>query len=258
MSRHGTRRAFEVVVTLHVCAMAWGQAPPREPCSVKIHSDTVTPVGTDLECDIYDCLMGADCADCLAELQIPPDTQITLDQFFEDLSDLIIDIGPDGQPASDCQFPVDGALCDLVENFHKDCNRNGLDDECEIEECETESIDEWWCWDTNANDTPDSCDLEDGEIWSDANENGLPDWLDVLNCLDANNCADCVADLMSEGVTLNGQGGIQLTGLTLNAASLDDCDNDGIPNVCEIGNPGAGWEDKDVNQNGKPDGCDLV
>jgi hypothetical protein len=70
----------------------------------------------------------------------------------------------------------------------KDCNGNGIPDDCDIRDCDGSL----WCTDCNENGVPDGCDIDccDGSTeCSDCNTNGIPDECE-LGCGEAGCCSD--------------------------------------------------------------------
>ncbi|GJM25097.1 MAG: hypothetical protein DHS20C16_15120 [Phycisphaerae bacterium] len=104
----------------------------------------------------------------------------------------------------------------------KDCNSNGIPDECEADcndngiadECEIAAGSGTDC---DLNGALDSCDIALGTS-TDCNANDIPDVCDILT------------------------------------VSSFDCDGNEIPDECEI----AGGSSSDCNSNGNPDGCDVA
>ena len=103
----------------------------------------------------------------------------------------------------DCQPNGDDDFCDILTETSGDCNENGIPDECES------------AADCDLNGVLDICD-------PDCNENGIPDGCDtdcgVGNC----NTPDCY------------QG---------TCGASEDCQPDGVPDECQLGEEGADYED---------------
>lgn len=90
-----------------------------------------------------------------------------------------------------------------------DCNGNGIPDECDIADGESD--------DCNANGIPDDCDLASGLI-ADCNSNGTPDECDV-DPADPDDDGLVSADCNANGIPDECEA---------------DCNNDGTPDQCEI------------------------
>jgi hypothetical protein len=111
----------------------------------------------------------------------------------------------------------------------RDCNVNGIPDECEP--------------DCNENGVPDDCDIDpddpdvDGRVFDDCDINGVPDVCEALIEVDGDNiagaCDNCPRHTNPDQA---------------------DCDNDGIGDVCAIADGLA----RDCDGNGLPDACDIA
>jgi hypothetical protein len=126
-----------------------------------------------------------------------------------------------GAVGDDDVFAIAGSAY-IFDLAAKDCNSNGIPDECEgdcnnngvADDCE---IAAGTAFDCNLNGTLDSCDIALGTA-TDCNANEIPD--------------DCDIELVSSF----------------------DCNGDDIPDECEI----AGGSSSDCNMNDNPDGCDVA
>lgn len=118
---------------------------------------------------------------------------------------------------------------EILQMISRDCNENGMPDECEPDE--------------NQNGIPDGCE-------ADCNENGVLDDLDI-----ASQYSD---DLNGNGVPDECEPDCNENGLpdvwdVMQGTSLD-CNSNGIPDDCEI----AGGTSPDCQPNGIPDECDIA
>ena len=117
----------------------------------------------------------------------------------------IVDMGAYEAPDTfiDCNRNGIDDLCDMVNGTSLDCNTNGVPDECDIANGTSQ--------DCNGNGIPDECEV-------DCNHNGVPDDCDIAN------------------------------------GTSQDCNHNGIPDECDIANGTS----QDCNGNGVPDECDLA
>jgi len=126
---------------------------------------------------------------------------------------------------NDCNLNGDDDFCDIASGYSRDCDDNGIPDECQA------------FIDCNENGVADFCDIANcqGEAWcSDCNNNGIPDECDVPPYCQA------------------GQPGFP------EVCSLD-CQPNGIPDECDI-TPGCGWQiDDGMSEStwGLPDAGEL-
>lgn len=135
---------------------------------------------------------------------------------------------PDECDVPDCNNNDVPDVCDIAAGTSNDCNGNGIPDECDVPDC-------------NNNGVPDSCDVLAGTS-HDCNGNGKPDECDLPDCNnnDVPDSCDIIAGT-SEDCTGNG----------IPDECEADCNNDGIADVCGVG------ESPDCNSNGIPDECEL-
>ncbi len=118
-------------------------------------------------------------------------------------------------------FPISGSAY-IFDLAAKDCNSNGIPDECEADcngngvadDCELAAGSGFDC---DLNGSLDSCDIASGTS-TDCNANDIPDVCDILT------------------------------------VSSFDCDGNDVPDECEI----AGGSSSDCNLNSNPDGCDVA
>ena len=102
----------------------------------------------------------------------------------------------------------------------KDCNDNGILDECDIAAGTSQDI--------NSNGVPDECE-------PDCNENGLPDNWDI-----------------SQGTSQDCNGNVVPDECDIAAGTSQDCNANGVPDECDI----SAGTSQDVNGNGIPDECE--
>lgn len=179
---------------------------------------------------------------------------------------------------TDCNNNGIEDICEIEEGLAADCNCNGVPDSCDIASGLSLDVD--------MNNVPDECGTDcDGDLVSDVceiatgestdcNGNGVPDNCDVGfgTSLDCNNngLPDECEISASPGLDCNGNG--VLDSCDLAAATSTDCNNNGLPDECDSPStpPGDcnnnGIEDaceiasgtcNDCNDNGVPDDCDL-
>ncbi len=163
----------------------------------------------------------------------------------------------------DCNINGIPDECDIAGGVAPDCNGNGIIDACDIGATEN---------DCNGNGVPDRCDVLAG-LDDDCDNNGL-----LNSCEIAAGAPDCDNDGVPDSCEINGVNGdcnnndilddCEVVGGTqsdcnqnglLDSCEVDsliafDCDGNGVLDVCDIAS-GAG---EDCNANGKLDSCDLV
>ena len=118
----------------------------------------------------------------------------------------------------------------------EDCNKNGIDDGCDIQNGTSQDSDEngipdeCQSFDCNDNGINDADDIADGTS-SDCNGNGIPDECDIAD----GTSSDC-----------DGNG-------TPDECQSNDCNGNGIPDNCDI----ADGTSEDCDGDGTPDECEL-
>jgi hypothetical protein len=141
-----------------------------------------------------------------------------------------------GSTLFDCNENTAPDALDIAKGVSQDCDRNGIPDECQIDENSTAPGGPWYCTsgcnpDVNNNGRIDSCEL-------DCDNDGLPDSYEI-----AHGAADCNGNGVPDTCELAG-----------------DCNANGIPDDCDV-NPsdpdGNGSVSPDCNANGIPDSCDI-
>lgn len=186
---------------------------------------------------------GNDCASPANTHTIPVDEQLLAALLADEV--LAVEVASIGNPSSiNCpgafvriglQYTIRAAECvvngipDRCETKFPDCNGNGLDDGCELDNPAN---------DVDGNGTLDGCEL-------DCNRNGVPDAHELaldpsLDCdgsgyLDACEFVDCDGNGVHDPC--------QTT------APADDCNSDGIPDVCQ--------SLADADGDGTPDACEC-
>lgn len=143
----------------------------------------------------------------------------------------------------------------------RDCNGNGIEDDCEIADglvpdvdgdqtpdecqpdCDQDGLPDAWTifegivLDCNENGIPESCDVESGN-YTDCDGNGEPDSCQIK----AGEIEDCDGDFVPDACAI-------AEGLAL------DCNANGVPDACDLEWPGSS---SDQNWNGIPDECELA
>ncbi len=127
---------------------------------------------------------------------------------------------------ADCNNNGKLDICDLYSGFSADCNGNAVPDECDIASGLSP--------DCNSNGLPDECDLAGGDS-SDCNQNGVPDECDVAG----GQSPDCNTNSIPDECDVAG-------GFSV------DCNANGVPDECDV----AGGASPDCNVNGIPDECE--
>ena len=123
------------------------------------------------------------------------------------------------EPSADCNGNGIRDSCDIAAGTSGDCNENEVPDECEPES------------DCNGNGQQDICDLADGTS-PDCNGNGVPDECDIFACDDLPACDDCNLNRVPDGCDIDTGG------------SLDVDPADGIPDECvDPASDGGDWTD---------------
>ncbi|AXA36325.1 MAG: immune inhibitor A [Candidatus Sumerlaea chitinivorans] len=110
----------------------------------------------------------------------------------------------------------------------KDCNGNGVPDECDLGNGTSS--------DCNGNSVPDECDLAEGTS-PDCNNNNVPDECDLLS----GTSYDCNANDVLDECDI-----AQRTSL--------DCNSNGVPDECDLESGASA----DCNVDGIPDECDIL
>ncbi len=176
--------------------------------------------------------------------------------------------------SSDCN--TDG----VPDECEPDCNSNGVADNCDITvgtsmDCNTDGVPDECSPDCNSNGIADDCELSAGtsidcnfdgipdECQTDCNGNGAADECDVAiihDCCDAGlmgGCSDadlaqCVCAVFPSCCNSIWNNtcveALQFLGCSSCDPPSDDCNNNGIPDECEV----------DCNTNGIPDECDIA
>ncbi len=117
----------------------------------------------------------------------------------------------------DCNANGTPDACDILDGTSLDCAEDGVPDECQL------------AWnDCNGNGVPDDCDLASG-VLADCQANGLFDACEIaagaVADLDSNGvpdeCEDCDANGLPDGLDL--------------ALGAPDCQGDGVPDRCQLG-----------------------
>jgi len=117
-----------------------------------------------------------------------------------------------------------------------DCNGNGIPDECED--------------DCNGNGITDDCDLDAGTS-DDCDSDGLLDECE-LDCDGDGTPDDCELDLREQDCNRDGVcNGLEIADCRADTASCGDCNENGIPDQCDITTFGF----HDFDRDGVPDEC---
>ncbi len=133
--------------------------------------------------------------------------------------------------AIDCNRNMLQDGCDITSGFSDDVNTNGVPDECETDcnangkQDHLDLIPFGTSYDCNCNFLPDECDISSQESL-DCDANGVPD-----------ECEDCNANGLADACDIG-------------SGTSDDCNINGTPDECE--------SDTDCNSNGEADICDLA
>lgn len=135
--------------------------------------------------------------------------------------------------------------CDLANNTSQDVNENGIPDECEV--------------DCNGNSRMDNLDLIPFGTSYDCNCNGIPDECEptTVDC-DGNGvpdeCEDCDGNGMGDGCEiLGGAPDCNHNGILDVCEPARDCDNNSIQDICDLFNGAA-----DCNDNEWLDSCEAA
>jgi hypothetical protein len=142
---------------------------------------------------------------------------------------------------ADCNNNGKLDVCDLFSGFSPDCNGNGVPDECDVASGLSP--------DCNSNGVPDECDLASGYS-TDCNANGVPDECDIAG----RQSPDCNANGLPDecdvasGYSLDCNTNGVPDECDVAAGTSDDCNANNIPDECE----------PDCNDNGIADSCDLA
>ena len=146
--------------------------------------------------------------------------------------------------ASDCDLDGNLDSCELISGTGFDCNGNGTLDNCDI----SASI----ALDCDGNGTPDDCDLIAGLV-SDCNNNSIPDSCDIdtgeVDC-DLDGVLDSCELTAASGFDCNANGVLDNCDIASGVAT--DCDGNTVPDSCDLA---EGAEDCDFD--GVPDVCQL-
>ena len=177
---------------------------------VGLDSLTLYPLG---QFDSTGCLRFPCALDCFAA---------TVDPFY--LQGITVRLTPGGPIVPSISNPL---VFSIDDDNIEDCNDNGFDDDCDIEEgrsrdCNGNGIPDECELDCNANGVPDDCDIAMGSS-TDLNDNGVPDECEP-DC-NGNQIPDDVdiADGFSADCDANG----------VPDECQPDCDGDGIPDACD-------------------------
>ena len=157
------------------------------------------------------------------DLGLGVDGPLGIQRFSKDLA---FELYTDNQ-INDCNGNGVDDATDIANGTSRDCNNNGIPDECE-NDCNCNGIDDeidiagGTSLDCNGNGIPDECER-------DCNGNGVPDDCDIKSGFSKDCNANGIPDECEE-----------------------DCNKNGIPDDCDI----AGGTSQDTNSNGIPDECE--
>jgi hypothetical protein len=120
--------------------------------------------------------------------------------------------------SSDCNGNGEPDSCDIASGISGDCNRDGIPNECEP--------------DCNGNGAPDGCDIAGG-FSADCNDDGIPD-----DCQLVDN--DCDGDGIPDDCQLptgDCNANDFLDRCEIAAGTVPDCNDDGVIDTCQFGDP---------------------
>ncbi|MCX7963895.1 MAG: hypothetical protein N2644_05385 [Candidatus Sumerlaea chitinivorans] len=137
--------------------------------------------------------------------------------------------------------------CDLSGGVSQDCNANNVPDECDISQGTSQ--------DCNSNSVPDECDLQSGAS-QDCNDNNVPDECDIASGASEDCNANGVPDEcdLSGGVSQDCNGNGVPDECDISDGTSEDCNSNNIPDECDL-QSGAS---QDCNSNSVPDECDIA
>ncbi|MGD8451774.1 MAG: NosD domain-containing protein [Phycisphaerae bacterium] len=168
---------------------------------------------------------GSPCVNTGDDAAIP--SGLTTDYEGEDrIQQCQVDMGADESPhwIIDCNGNGGDDPCDIEEGTSPDCNENGIPDECDIAACDGSP----WCGDCNGNGVPDACDIENGTSLDVCPLDGIPD-----ECQPAGACClrgACIvaqeAACLAAGGEYHGDG-MMCSGVECPEPLLADLDGDG-------------------------------
>ena len=161
-------------------------------------------------------------------------------------------------PPVDCNGNGIDDVCEIQDGLADDCDLNGIIDSCEIAagdaaDCDLDGIpdpcelDFGTETDCNQNGILDSCDFAAGA--PDCNANGIPD--DCETDCDGNGIPDdCDIAAGASDCDLNGLPDV----CDLSFGFAEDCDGNAVPDLCQI----ASGVSSDCDGSGVPDACEIA